>query len=208
MNTAFSSLKLQASLLKNLDSLEYHAMTPIQARSLPPVLEGKDVIAQAKTGSGKTAVFGLGLLEKLEVKRFRVQSLVLCPTRELADQVTKELRRLARAIHNIKILTLCGGVPLGPQIGSLEHGAHIIVGTPGRIEEHLRKNTLKLQHLKTLVLDEADRMLDMGFQASCSFTSFTLSGPQHVRNRRNHRLQGHSRAHRADDHGAAAPRPG
>ena len=164
--TAFSSLKLQAVLLKNLDSLEYRVMTPIQAQSLPHVLAGKDVIAQAKTGSGKTAAFGLGLLEKLDVKFFRVQSLVLCPTRELADQVAKELRRLARAIHNIKIITLCGGVPLGPQIGSLEHGAHIVVGTPGRIEEHLRKNTLKLNDLNTLVLDEADRMLDMGFQAS------------------------------------------
>jgi len=164
--TAFSSLKLQAALLKNLDSLDYRVMTPIQAQSLPHVLAGKDVIAQAKTGSGKTAAFGLGLLEKLDVKRFRVQSLVLCPTRELADQVAKELRRLARAIHNIKIITLCGGIPLGPQIGSLEHGAHIVVGTPGRIEEHLRKNTLKLNDLNTLVLDEADRMLDMGFQAS------------------------------------------
>jgi len=164
--TAFSSLKLQAALYKNLESLDYRVMTPIQAQSLPLVLAGKDVIAQAKTGSGKTAAFGLGLLEKLDVKLFRVQSLVLCPTRELADQVAKELRRLARAIHNIKIITLCGGIPLGPQIGSLEHGAHIVVGTPGRIEEHLRKNTLKLNDLSTLVLDEADRMLDMGFQAS------------------------------------------
>lgn len=138
-------------------------MTPIQAQSLPAVLEGKDVIAQGKTGSGKTAAFGLGLLNNLEVKRFTVQSLVLCPTRELADQVAKEIRKLARAIHNIKVLTLCGGMPFGPQIGSLEHGAHIIVGTPGRIEEHLRKGTLKLQNLKTLVLDEADRMLEMGF---------------------------------------------
>jgi len=164
--TAFSSLKLQDALYKNLESLDYRVMTPIQAQSLPLVLAGKDVIAQAKTGSGKTAAFGLGLLEKLDVKLFRVQSLVLCPTRELADQVAKELRRLARAIHNIKIITLCGGIPLGPQIGSLEHGAHIVVGTPGRIEEHLRKNTLKLNDLSTLVLDEADRMLDMGFQAS------------------------------------------
>ena len=163
---AFSSLRLQAALLRNLDSLEYRVMTPIQARSLPPVLEGKDVIAQAKTGSGKTAAFGLGLLQKLDVSRFRVQSLVLCPTRELADQVAKELRRLARTIHNIKIVTLCGGMPLGPQIGSLEHGAHIVVGTPGRIEEHLRKNTLILKDLNTLVLDEADRMMDMGFQPS------------------------------------------
>ncbi len=160
----FSTLKLRPALLQNIESLGYKAMTPIQEQSLPPILAGKDVIAQGKTGSGKTAAFGLGLLEKLEVKRFRVQSLVLCPTRELADQVAKEIRRLARTIHNIKVLTLCGGMPFGPQIGSLEHGAHIIVGTPGRVQEHLRKGTLKLDHLNMLVLDEADRMLDMGFQ--------------------------------------------
>ncbi len=163
---AFSSLKLHADLLKNLSSLGYEVMTPIQAQSLPHILAGKDVIAQGQTGSGKTAAFGLGLLEKLEVKRFRIQSLVLCPTRELADQVAKEIRRLARSIHNIKTLTLCGGMPFGPQVGSLEHGAHIIVGTPGRIEEHLRKGTLKLNDLKILVLDEADRMLEMGFQSA------------------------------------------
>ena len=165
MNTrAFSSLKLHPALLTNLASLGYQAMTPIQAQSLPPILEGKDVIAQAKTGSGKTAAFGLGLVQKLDAKLFCVQSLVLCPTRELADQVARELRRLARSIDNIKVLTLCGGVPLGPQRNSLEHGAHIIVGTPGRIEDHLRKGTLLLDQLNTLVLDEADRMLDMGFQ--------------------------------------------
>ena len=164
--TSFSSLKLAPDLLKNLTSLGYQSMTPIQEKSLPFILSGKDVIAQGKTGSGKTAAFALGLLHKLEVKRFCVQSLVLCPTRELADQVAKEIRRLARTIHNIKVLTLCGGMPFGPQIGSLEHGAHIIVGTPGRIEEHLRKQTLKLDQLTTLVLDEADRMLEMGFQSA------------------------------------------
>jgi ATP-independent RNA helicase DbpA len=139
-------------------------MTEIQAQSLPHILAGQDIIAQGKTGSGKTAAFGLGLLQKLNVKRFRVQTLILCPTRELADQVGKEIRRLARGIHNIKVLTLCGGMPFGPQIGSLEHGAHIIVGTPGRIEDHLRKATLSLDDVHTLILDEADRMLDMGFQ--------------------------------------------
>ncbi|WP_431688569.1 ATP-dependent RNA helicase DbpA [Hahella sp. NBU794] len=164
--TAFSSLSLHPGLLQNLSTLGYHSMTAIQAQSLPSILAGKDVIAQGKTGSGKTAAFGLGLLNKLDVKRFCVQALVLCPTRELADQVAKEIRRLARAIHNIKVLTLCGGMPFGPQIGSLEHGAHIIVGTPGRVEEHLRKGTLVLNELHTLVLDEADRMLDMGFQAA------------------------------------------
>ena len=123
-------------------------MTPIQEQSLPAILKGEDVIGQAKTGSGKTAAFGLGLLEKLDVKRFRVQSLVLCPTRELADQVAKEIRKLARTIHNIKVLTLCGGTAFGPQIGSLEHGAHIVVGTPGRVEEHLRKGNLSLKDLE------------------------------------------------------------
>jgi ATP-independent RNA helicase DbpA len=164
--TAFSTLNLHADLLKNLTSLGYESMTPIQAQSLPHILAGEDVIAQGKTGSGKTAAFGLGLLERLNVKRFRVQSLVLCPTRELADQVAKEIRKLARTIHNIKVLTLCGGMPFGPQIGSLEHGAHIIVGTPGRIEEHVRKGTLNLDDLEMLILDEADRMLEMGFQDS------------------------------------------
>ncbi len=163
-STAFSTLKLHPALLKNLSSLDYHVMTSIQAQSLPPILAAKDVIAQGKTGSGKTAAFGLGLLQKLDVGRFRVQSLVLCPTRELADQVATEIRKLGRSIHNIKVLTLCGGKPFRPQADSLEHGAHVIVGTPGRVEDHLRKTTLDLSNLTTLVLDEADRMLDMGFQ--------------------------------------------
>ncbi|RUM85047.1 MAG: ATP-dependent RNA helicase DbpA [Candidatus Thioglobus sp.] len=163
-STDFSTLDLHPDLLKNLTTLGYDSMTPIQQLSLPVILSGKDVIGQGKTGSGKTAAFGLGLLQKLNVKSFKAQSIVLCPTRELADQVASEIRKLARAIHNIKVLTLCGGAPFGPQIGSLEHGVHIVVGTPGRIEEHLRKGTLKLDHITTLVLDEADRMLDMGFQ--------------------------------------------
>ena len=162
--TDFSSLNLRPELVSNLDTLGYTEMTPIQAQSLPSILEGKDVIGQGKTGSGKTAAFGLGLLQRLDVERFRIQTLVLCPTRELADQVAKEIRKLARGIHNIKVLTLCGGMPFGPQIGSLEHGAHIIVGTPGRVLDHLTKGTLRLDNLTTFVLDEADRMLEMGFQ--------------------------------------------
>ena len=160
----FSSLDLKPEVLSNLDSLGYQQMTPIQEKSLPSVVAGCDVIAQGKTGSGKTAAFGLGLLHRLNAKKFHVQALVLCPTRELADQVAVELRRLARATQNVKILVLCGGAPFGPQIASLEHGAHIVVGTPGRVEEHLRKGSLELGKLETLVLDEADRMLDMGFQ--------------------------------------------
>lgn len=162
--TAFSALHLKVPMLKNLVSLGYAEMTPIQAHTLPLILAGKDVIAKAKTGSGKTAAFGIGLLTRLEVASSRVQALVLCPTRELADQVGKELRRLARFTDNIKILTLCGGVPFGPQLGSLEHGAHVVVGTPGRLLDHLRRGSLDLTSLQTLVLDEADRMLDMGFQ--------------------------------------------
>ena len=161
--TKFSSLSLSPDLLSNLDSLEYREMTPVQSKSLPVILENNDVIAQAKTGSGKTAAFGIGILQKLEVKNFNTQALILCPTRELADQVSKELRRLARALPNIKILTLCGGTPIEPQLASLEHSPHIVVGTPGRILKHLQKESLQLNTCKTLVLDEADRMLDMGF---------------------------------------------
>lgn len=161
--TAFSSLPLTAEFIDNLNSLEYLSMTPIQAQSLPVVLEGKDLIAQAKTGSGKTAAFGIGLLHNLDSQTYLTQVLVLCPTRELADQVSKEIRRLARPVPNTKILTLCGGTPIGPQFASLEHQPHIVVGTPGRVLKHLQKGTLKLNTLKTLVLDEADRMLDMGF---------------------------------------------
>jgi len=159
----FSNLALSKEMLHNLNEIGYKDMTAIQAKSLPFILDGKDVIAQAKTGSGKTAAFGIGVLTKLQVKKFRVQTLILTPTRELADQVAKELRMLARATHNVKILTLCGGTAFGPQLGSLRHGAHIVVGTPGRILKHLKKETLNFDNLDMLVLDEADRMLDMGF---------------------------------------------
>jgi ATP-independent RNA helicase DbpA len=161
--TAFSSLPLTPEELANIASLDFQAMTPIQAQSLPAILEGRDLLAQAKTGSGKTAAFAIGLLHQLETSSYRTQALILCPTRELADQVSKETRLLARATPNTKIVTLCGGKPMGPQLTSLEHHPHIVVGTPGRLLNHLEKGSLKLDGLKTLVLDEADRMLDMGF---------------------------------------------
>ncbi len=160
---SFSTLAISAAQISNLDSLGYKKMTPIQEQGLPYVLQGKDLIAKAKTGSGKTATFGIGLLEKINPRFFGAQALILCPTRELADQVGKELRKLARSIPNIKLVLLCGGKPFGFQKASLEHGAHIIVGTPGRIQDHLNRETLNLSGLQTLVLDEADRMLDMGF---------------------------------------------
>ncbi|MFW9605898.1 MAG: ATP-dependent RNA helicase DbpA [Pseudomonas sp.] len=168
LSNAFSCLALPHALLSNLDSLGYQHMTPIQAASLPLILEKQDLIAQARTGSGKTCAFALGLLTQLNPRYFGCQALVLCPTRELADQVAREIRQLARNLDNIKVLTLCGGVPFGPQIGSLEHGAHVVVGTPGRIQEHLERGTLRVSGLKCLVLDEADRMLDMGFIDSIS----------------------------------------
>ncbi len=160
---SFASLPLPPHVRANLAQMGYTAMTPIQAASLPLALAGRDLIAQARTGSGKTAAFGLALLANLNIRRFAVQSLVLCPTRELADQVTLELRRLAAAEDNIKVLTLCGGTPIRNQLASLEHGAHVVVGTPGRIMDHLERGSLLLDALNTLVLDEADRMLDMGF---------------------------------------------
>ncbi|WP_279023563.1 ATP-dependent RNA helicase DbpA [Gibbsiella quercinecans] len=160
---SFSSLPLPAAQLANLAELGYSAMTPVQAAALPAILQGQDVRAKAQTGSGKTAAFGIGLLDGINVAQVATQALVLCPTRELADQVSKELRRLARFTQNVKILTLCGGQPMGPQLDSLVHAPHIVVGTPGRVQEHLRKKTLLLDALKLLVLDEADRMLDMGF---------------------------------------------
>ncbi|MEF9482053.1 ATP-dependent RNA helicase DbpA [Ralstonia sp. 1B3] len=159
----FSTLPLAPAVLANLAQLGYTDMTPIQAASLPIALAGHDLIAQAKTGSGKTAAFALALLARLDARSFDVQAMVLCPTRELADQVAQEIRRLARAEENVKVLTLCGGTPMRPQAASLEHGAHVIVGTPGRIMDHLERGNLALGALKTLVLDEADRMLDMGF---------------------------------------------
>lgn len=160
---SFSSLALPPEQLSNLESLGYTHMTEIQAEALPLALSGKDLIAQAKTGSGKTAAFALPVLTKLNPRDFGTQAIVLCPTRELASQVSAEIRRLARYQQNIKVVTLCGGQSIGPQIGSLEHGAHIVVGTPGRIKDHLRKKTLILARVNTLVLDEADRMLEMGF---------------------------------------------
>jgi len=161
--TSFSSLPLSAELLASIQSLGYEAMTPVQAQGVPAILEGKDLLAQAKTGSGKTAAFAIGILHKLKAETYVTQALVLCPTRELAEQVSKEIRRLARAIPNTNILTVCGGKPIGPQLASLERNPHVIVGTPGRILKHLQKGSLKLDGLKILVLDEADRMLDMGF---------------------------------------------
>ncbi len=159
----FSQLALREELQRGVEALDYVEMTPVQAQSLPHILEGRDVMAQARTGSGKTAAFALGLLSRIDPGVTGVQALVLCPTRELADQVSKEIRKLARFVANIKLLTLCGGIPLRPQLASLTHAPHVVVGTPGRIQELVDQGALLLDALRVLVLDEADRMLDMGF---------------------------------------------
>jgi len=167
----FDTLPLSPAMLANLAQLEYRTMTPIQAASLPLALAGHDLIAQAKTGSGKTAAFGLPLLARLDPKNFAVQAMVLCPTRELADQVMQEIRRLARFEGNIKVLSLVGGSTLRNQATSLENGVHIVVGTPGRVMDHMERGYLKLDALNTLVLDEADRMLDMGFHDDIAYVA-------------------------------------
>ncbi|WP_419677640.1 ATP-dependent RNA helicase DbpA [Aliarcobacter lanthieri] len=159
----FNELKLKKEFIQNLDSLGYESLTSIQELTLEKSLLGKDIIAQAKTGSGKTVAFCIPLVEKLDVKQFNIQSLILAPTRELANQIAIELRKLFRHIHNVKVLTLCGGVPFKPQVASLEHNAHIIVGTTGRVLKHIKEKNLNLENVNYFVLDEADKMLDMGF---------------------------------------------
>ena len=168
----FASLPISPQQLEALQGLGYASMTPVQAQSLPLILSGKDVIIQAKTGSGKTAAFGIGLLNRLNPRFFGVQALVVCPTRELAEQVGQSIRQLASRMANVKTVLLCGGKPFGPQRDSLHHGAHIVVGTPGRIQDHLQRGTLDLKGVRTFVLDEADRMLEMGFaEVMASITS-------------------------------------
>jgi ATP-independent RNA helicase DbpA len=161
--TTFNDLPLPAPLARAIEAAGYTTPTAIQAASLPAILAGRDLIGQARTGSGKTVAFGLGLLAALDAGAVRLQALVLCPSRELADQVSREVRKLARFIPNVKVLTLCGGVPLRPHLASLAHVPHVVVGTPGRILELIEHEALPLDSIRTLVLDEADRMLDMGF---------------------------------------------
>ena len=151
------------ALLETLNILHFTTMTEIQDKAISPILEGKDILAQSKTGSGKTLAFGLPCVVRTDMNENKPQTIIITPTRELAEQIAIELRKVAAYKPNLKILTLYGGVPLRAQAESLAKGAHILIGTPGRIQDHLAKETLVLDSIKTLVLDEADRMLDMGF---------------------------------------------
>lgn len=164
MPIAFTTLSLAPALIDVLGQLELRTMTPIQQGSLPALLKGQDLLGRAQTGSGKTLAFVLPVLHALELLERRLQALVLCPTRELSAQVAREFRTLGRLMPGLHVLELAGGQPASPQVAALEQGVHIAVGTPGRILDHLGRGTLRLDLLRTLVLDEADRMLDMGFE--------------------------------------------
>ncbi|QJR81406.1 ATP-dependent RNA helicase DbpA [Alteromonas pelagimontana] len=161
--TAFSTLSINSAILSSLDQQSLTMMTPVQCATLPDSLAGKDILAQAQTGSGKTVAFAVAALNKIDLTRLEPQVLILCPTRELADQVAEQIRRVGRQMPNLKVVALCGGQSIGPQIKSLQFGCHVIVGTPGRLMDHLGKRRLALSSVKWRVLDEADRMLDMGF---------------------------------------------
>jgi ATP-dependent RNA helicase DbpA len=163
-NSGFDTLSLAPELIQVLQELGFATPTPIQTQSIPLLLQGKDVIAQSETGSGKTAAFTLPILQKLRLQKRQIQALVLCPTRELCAQVAREIRKLGRRHPGLQVLVLSGGVPMGPQFGALEKGVQLVVGTPGRILDHLKRGSLDLSQTATVVLDEADRMLEMGFQ--------------------------------------------
>ena len=159
----FEDLDLNPQILRAIKEMGFEEATPIQAQSIPAVMSGRDVIGQAQTGTGKTASFGIPLLHKVDPKLKKTQALILCPTRELAIQVSNELHNLAKYMHGIKILPIYGGQEIGKQIRSLKGGVQIIVGTPGRVMDHMRRKTVKMDHIHTVVLDEADEMLNMGF---------------------------------------------
>lgn len=163
--TDFDALSLSAPLRAVLAELGFTTPTPIQAQSIPVLLAGKDLIGQSSTGSGKTAAFALPILERLDVERRAVQALVVCPTRELSAQVAREFRTLGRKLDGLVVATITGGEAFAGQSAALERGVHVLVGTPGRLLDHLKRGTLPTRGITTVVLDEADRMLDMGFAA-------------------------------------------
>ncbi len=155
---------IDKKILKGIKEMGFEVMTPIQAQAIPVLLEGKDIIGQAQTGTGKTAAFGIPLIQNVDADNRHLQAIVLCPTRELAIQAAEELRKLAKFTHGIKILPIYGGQDINTQIRSLKTGVQIVVGTPGRVMDHMRRRTMKLDHIRTMVLDEADEMLNMGFR--------------------------------------------
>jgi ATP-dependent RNA helicase DeaD len=162
--TKFDVLDLNPNILRAIEEMGFEEMSPIQAKAIPVLLEGRDVIGQAQTGTGKTAAFGIPLLQRVNPKERHLQAVVLCPTRELAIQVAEEIRKLANFMHGIKILPVYGGQEIAKQIRSLKSGVQIIIGTPGRVMDHMRRKTVKFDTVNTIILDEADEMLNMGFR--------------------------------------------
>jgi len=162
--TKFEELDLNPGILRAIEEMGFEEMSPIQAKAIPIILEGKDVVGQAQTGTGKTAAFGIPLLMKINPKEKKLQSIVLCPTRELAIQVAEEIRKLGKFLHGIKVLPVYGGQEISKQIRSLKTGVQVIIGTPGRVMDHMRRRTIRLDDIKMVVLDEADEMLNMGFR--------------------------------------------
>lgn len=164
MQISFSELGLKPELLDGIHRLGFESPSPIQAQTIPVALTGVDIVGLSQTGSGKTAAFGLPALEKIDVSLMETQAIVLCPTRELAVQVCAEIHRLASALKGFSAIAVYGGAPIDRQIRSLRQGAHIVVGTPGRVMDHLRRKTFNTDAVRLCILDEADRMLDMGFR--------------------------------------------
>ncbi|MGO1369857.1 DEAD/DEAH box helicase [Senegalia sp. (in: firmicutes)] len=160
----FNELQLTKEIERAINEMGFEEATPIQTQAIPVIQTGADVIGQAQTGTGKTVAFGIPVLEKIDLKDKSVQTLILCPTRELAIQVSEEIKRLAKFMPGVKTLPIYGGQPIQRQIGALKKGVQIVIGTPGRVMDHMRRGTLKLQNLKVMVLDEADEMLNMGFR--------------------------------------------
>ena len=160
----FTELNLSAEILKAVADMGFEEASPIQSLAIPKMIEGLDIIGQAQTGTGKTAAFGIPILEKINAKEKITQALVMCPTRELAIQVAEELKALSKYKRGVNIIPVYGGQPIFRQMSALNKGAHIVIGTPGRIIDHIERKTIKLDNVKTVVLDEADEMLDMGFR--------------------------------------------
>ena len=160
----FEELGICTEILRAVEQMGFEEPSAIQKRAIPVMMEGRDLIGQAQTGTGKTAAFGIPMLQKIDPKNKKLQGIVLCPTRELAIQVADEVRALAKYMHGIKVLPIYGGQEIVKQIRSLKSGAQLIIGTPGRVMDHMRRKTIKMDQVHTVILDEADEMLNMGFR--------------------------------------------
>ncbi|MEG1846982.1 MAG: DEAD/DEAH box helicase [Lachnospiraceae bacterium] len=160
----FDELEVNSKLMRGITDMGFEEATPIQERAIPAMLAGKDIVGQAQTGTGKTAAFAIPLLEKIDTSIKKPQAIILCPTRELAIQVAEEVRKLSKYMHDVKILPVYGGQDITKQIRSLKAGVQVIIGTPGRVMDHMRRKTVKFSEIHTVVLDEADEMLNMGFR--------------------------------------------